>query len=413
MKSRGWKVLHQQILEIGKLELEPEFQGIYVCLWHHGMPLGHLEFLAGELPLSEIQVRYLATSAIAPAVEAHLALAGIAGKITETPLELLTELWRNGNPAPSEQISLVICTRKRPAHLERCLRSVQAQSRRPDEVIVIDNSDGDAETRRVVSSLEGVRLIVENRTGLSRARNTGVLNSSFPLIAFTDDDIVLSPDWLKQLTGAFTDPKVSAASGLVLPAELRTQAQLLFEKDFGGFNQGYEPRLYGPDFIKRYGRWAPPVWSISTGGNMAIRRRTLDQFGLFDERLGAGAAGCSEDSEYWYRILAGGGVCAYVPGAAVHHYHREDLESLRRQIYFYMRGHVAALFAQFSRSGQWSNLHRVFIELPGDYAEQLVRWLMDGDENKRVLLTGARGCAAGIWYWLLHGYTRSPGKTRI
>src|SRR6202035_4213364 len=115
------------------------------------------------------------------------------------------------------------------------------------------------------------------------------------------------------------------------------------------------------------------------------RRTVFGQIGLFDERLGAGAAGCSEDSEFWYRILDGGGVCAYVPGAAVHHYHREDIESLRRQIYFYMRGHTAALFAQFSDSGRWSNLHRVFLELPFYYGELLLRWLVGGDGSEPVL----------------------------
>jgi GT2 family glycosyltransferase len=404
--ANNWKVLHAQADEIGPVTLEPGCGGIYLYVWHGDIPLGHLQLLASELPLSKAQLRNLVAVAIAPAVQWYLSAPHMdpGALLSECPLQRLKEMWPAAETPLNDEVSLIICTSGRPEQLGRCLRSVFAQTRRPAEVLVVDNSGGDPETRRVVASFEGVRCIVEKVPGLSRARNTGVRHASFPLIAFTDDDIVLSPNWLKHLAGVFADARVSAASGLVLPAELQTRAQLLFERDFGGFNQGYEPRRYGSEFIERAGRRAPPVWTISTGGNMAIRRRTFEQFGLFDERLGAGAAGCSEDSEYWYRILAGGGVCAYAPAAAVHHYHREDMESLRRQIYFYMRGHVAALFAQFGYSRRWNNLHRVFIELPAGYGQILLRWIIGSDPNGRVLLEGARGCVAGAWYWMRYGF---------
>jgi GT2 family glycosyltransferase len=405
MTASRWKVMHTQAREIGELRLDPGYEGIYLVIWHHDIPLGHLEFLASELPLSPAQFRNLMSVAISAAVRAYLGTTDLP----ECPLTRLTEVWRADKTNPIEEVSLIICTRNRPEQLARCLGSVFGQTSRPAEVIVVDNTSGDPETQRVASSFEGVRCVVEKVPGLSRARNAGVRNASFPLIAFTDDDIVLSPNWLKHLAGIFRDPQISGATGLVFPAELRTEAQLLFEKDFGGFNQGYEPRRYGSEFLERSGRRAPPVWSISTGGNMAIRRSTLEQFGPFDERLGAGAAGCSEDSEYWYRILAGGGTCAYVPAAAVHHYHREDMESLRRQLHLYMRGHVAALFAQFGYSRRWNNLHRVFFELPLGYSQILFRSIASGDPNERVLLEGAKGSAAGVWYWLRHGL--SSGRT--
>src|SRR5438034_287760 len=74
-----------------------------------------------------------------------------------------------------------------------------------------------------------------------------------------------------------------------------------------------------------------PVWRIGCGANMAFRRAAFAKVGLFDTRLGAGASGCSEDSELWYRLLATGGVCHYEPSAVVYHYHRSDWSSLRRQ----------------------------------------------------------------------------------
>jgi GT2 family glycosyltransferase len=400
-----WKVAHMQVTEPADVELEPAYHGLCLFLWHKDLPLGHVEFLASELPLSEAQIRSLIPGVIAPAVRAYLPLSPgshmPADLLFASPLGRITEMLQDCTTGPTEALSLVICTRNRPRQLERCLRSVSRQTCPPAEIIVVDNGGDDPETQRVCSSFDGVRRVVEKTPGLSRARNTGLRNASFPLIAFTDDDIEPSPNWLRHLAGAFRDPAVTAASGLVLPAELRTDAQLFFEKDFGGFNQGYEPRMFGPDFVRNSRKRAAPVWSICAGGNMAIRRSTIDKTGLFDERLGAGASGCSEDSEYWYRILDKGGACAYVPAAVVYHYHREDMASLRSQLYLYMRGHVAALLAQYGYSGRWSNLNRILLELPLGYARIFLHWLVTGDSNDRILLDGARGSAAGLWYWLI------------
>jgi GT2 family glycosyltransferase len=404
----GWKILHIDLSRIGAISLDPGYDGQYLFFWHESRPLGDKELTASELPLSETQVRNLAVHAIAPAVTAYLRRIGPDGQcLTETAspplLSRLSNAWRNASLSPiGEDVSLVICTRDRPERLDGCLRSVAALSFQPAEIVVVDNGSRREETRRVASKFERVRYVVEPGPGLSRARNTGVRSSSSPLIAFTDDDILVSPDWLWHLADALRDPLVVAASGLVFPAELRTRAQILFEQEFGGFNQGYQPRLYGPDFIAGAKHKAPPVWSICAGGNMIVRRATFDSVGLFDERLGAGAAGCSEDSEFWYRILANGGTCAYAPAAAVHHYHREDLESLRQQIFMYMRGHVAALLVQFARFRHWNNVHRILVELPLDYLGMLLRAAIYGDKRNLVLLASARGSAAGIWFWLRH-----------
>ena len=352
------------------------------------------------MPLSEAQVRNLAVSAIAPAVYSYLGSPASGDQL----LVRLSEAWRREEASFSRQdVSLVICTRDRAEPLQRCLESVAALSFQPAEIIIVDNGVRGEDTRRAVEQFAKVRYIVEPIPGLSRARNAGVRAATKPLVAFTDDDIVLSQDWLFHLVEALREPSVAAASGLVFPAELRSQAQVAFEDGFGGFHHGYEPRSYGPEFVLRAGHRAAPVWSICCGGNMIVRRATFNSVGLFDERLGAGAAGCSEDSEFWYRILANGGTCAYAPAAAVHHYHREDMESLGLQIFLYMRGHVAALLAQFARFHHWNNLHRIVAELPLHYAEVWLRALVRGEGNNLVLIESARGSAAGIWYWIRHG----------
>jgi GT2 family glycosyltransferase len=401
----GWKILHLDLSRCDRVSLEPGYDGLYLCFWHNETPLGHCELHYRELPLTESQVRNIAANVTAPAIRAYLeAKSGDTSDYyvnsERTLLARLSASWRDTRAAPDDpKVSLVICTRDRPRHLERCLRSITTLRLQPSQIIVVDNGISHEETQRVASQFD-VLYTIEPRLGLSRARNAGVRLSSSPLIAFTDDDIVVTPDWLFYLVDAIRDAHVSAASGLVLPAELRTSAQVIFEYGFGGFHQGYIPRLYGPDFIHNSGFKSPPVWSICAGGNMIVRRDTFESVGFFDERLGAGAAGCSEDSEFWYRILANGGSCAYVPAAAVYHYHREDMDNLKRQIFMYMRGHVTALLIQCTRFRHWKNLLRIFVELPVYYGESVFRSVLCQSKSELVILEGAKGSLAGIGYWL-------------
>ena len=134
---------------------------------------------------------------------------------------------------------------------------------------------------------------------------------------------------------------------------------------------------------------------------MAFRKTVFTAVGLFDERLDVGAAGCSGDSEYWYRVLAAGWRCRYEPSAVVFHHHRRTFDALAQQILAYMRGHVAALLVQFEHSGHWGNLRRALIMLPATYAlrwaGRLVRRRRDTDG---LLAQEIRGWLAGVIFYL-------------
>ena len=73
------------------------------------------------------------------------------------------------------------------------------------------------------------------RPGISSARNRGVAQSTGAFVAFTDDDAVVEPGWLRALGSRFAnEPDVDAIGGLVLPSELDTEPQLWFEEFYGG-----------------------------------------------------------------------------------------------------------------------------------------------------------------------------------
>jgi GT2 family glycosyltransferase len=130
---------------------------------------------------------------------------------------------------------------------------------------------------------------------------------------------------------------------------------------------------------------------------MAFRREVFASVGLFDERLGAGASGCSEDSEMWYRLLAAGHSCRYEPTAIVFHRHRETLDGLRSQMRAYARGHVVALFVQYWRHGDAGNLRRAFGQIPRWYLVLLWRGLRGGfGVRQRLLRDEVAGWLAGL-----------------
>jgi GT2 family glycosyltransferase/SAM-dependent methyltransferase len=276
-------------------------------------------------------------------------------------------------PARGSTVAVAVCTRDRPQSLERCLRSIASAAPGPDELLVVDNGLDGGPTRAVVSRFPKARYIAEARPGLSAARNAAIRDSSSDALAFVDDDVVVHPRWLAPLRRAFDDDRVMAVTGLVLPAELETEAQVAFETTHGGLGLGYHGAHYDRGFLRATVAYGMPAWKIGAGANMALRRSAFDLVGNFDERLGAGAAGCSEDSELWYRLIAEGWACRYEPDSVVFHHHRRDAAALARQIHDYTRGHVAALFVQFARFHHPGNLRRALLALPNWFARRTVR----------------------------------------
>jgi len=425
----SWKILHLDLSEgIPTLPCEPQYQGIFVVFWWHGIPLGHQEISAAQLPMSATQLANLILPTITPKVGSHLLEYGFKASLPvvsknssrdkpldfhklmalETPLARLQEKF---SQLEEGSVSVIICTRNRPEQLANCLRSLQQLSPPPHEIIVVDNAPNSDATRQLVAQIPEVRYVLEPRPGLSIARNTGISHSTGDVIAFTDDDVKVHPQWIERLQQAFCDPQVMTVTGLMLPAELETEAQLIFQGGSGGPGWKYQALTFDSQFFEEMKPRGVPVWRIGAGANMAFRREVFELVGDFDERLGAGASGCSEDSELWYRVLAEGWICRYEPTAVIFHYHRSDMDSLKQQMYQYMRGHVAALFIQFAKYKHWGNLRRLFSALPRYYYLLLLRGFFRGFKNRYSTVPAeVSGCFAGIKFYLQNRADFRKGK---
>ncbi|MCR9271087.1 MAG: glycosyltransferase [Hyphomonadaceae bacterium] len=327
--------------------------------------------------------------------------AGFQNAVSAMPAPA-TALHQNRLPQSHEpslrlSVSVVICTRDRPEHLQKCLHSFAEQSRMPDEVIVVDNASVDARTREVTSAA-GMTYIREDRPGLDIARNTGAQAAKSDIIVYTDDDTVLHRDWLENIVNAFHDEGVDAVTGLVLPLRLDTLAQQIFEAHWS-FGRGFEIIDFTPREFAASKAAGFEAWNVGAGANMAFRKRVFENCGYFDESLDVGASGCSGDSEFWYRIVGMGGTCRYDPSCIVFHDHRETEAGLQKQLRAYMCGHVTALRVQAQRFPNQGNLKRLYWHLPVWFAGRVWHRIRYGRVTERWFLADEiRGYLKGLIY---------------
>lgn len=397
-----WNIAHIDLSGQATSVESPEGLGTLAYLWWKDVPLGHLSLPASELPLTGQAFRNRAMATLPALAESR---DGDIGAALERHASAVRVEGR-----PELSASVVVCTHERPDQLVRCLKSMQALSIQPAEIIVVDNAPRTEATRRMVARFPSVRYVRAPRLGLDAARNAGISAASGEVVAFADDDVVVHPNWLAGLLHGFSDARVMATTGLVLPAELDTDAQVLFET-YWSFNRGYLPVEFDESFVTAARRGAS-VWKIGAGASMAFRRAVFARIGGFDERLDAGAAGCCGDSEMWYRILAAGWRCRYEPYAVAFHYHRRSLTDFRRQMYFYMRGHTASLLVQYEQHGHVGNLHRALLRMPLTYGLRILRAVRRGFRGPyRSLPDEIRGYLAGLVYYVRHRSDR--GETTV
>jgi GT2 family glycosyltransferase len=279
--------------------------------------------------------------------------------------------------APEISVSIVIATCDRPLDLSRCLKSLTSQrTARRVEIVVVDNHPASGLTKPVVDGFAGVTLVEEARPGLSYARNRGIDAATGDIIICTDDDVVCPPEWVERLLTPFRRSDVMVVTGNVLPLEIETEAQRLFEL-YGGLGRGFTRFVVDAEWFRQRRR-SVPTWELGCTANAAFRASIFSDpaIGGMDEALGAGTpSGCSEDTYVFYRVLKAGYAIAYEPQAYVWHCHRRTMAALRKQIYSYSKGHVAYHLTTWLRDGDRRGLVRLLYELPQIYLGRTVHYV--------------------------------------
>jgi glycosyltransferase involved in cell wall biosynthesis len=264
--------------------------------------------------------------------------------IDKAKIQLLAESIREELVPVAKQhrlpsLTVVICTKDRPDCLHRCLQSlVKLREEIIDgmsefNIMVIDNAPSDDRTKQLLSNYSDIRYVSEVKPGLNFARNRALLETGSELLAYLDDDVVVDRGWLRGLHEAWSEnPDAVAFTGQVLPMELETEAQVLFEQR-GGFRRGFEKVRYTMATPSDHGSIYPCNSGIfGVGCNMAFQRQALIELGGFDEALDTGRPlPGGGDHDIFYRVIRSGYPLVYEPAYLVFHQHRQTMKKLSNQ----------------------------------------------------------------------------------
>jgi len=244
----------------------------------------------------------------------------------------------SSTPPAEIEISLVICTRNRAAQLPACLDHVRALvCGSAWEIVIVDNGSTDG-TADLIAAFQGaapapVRYVFEQTPGLGRARNAGVRAAAGRVIAFTDDDCYVQPDFLSETLRAFEDPRLGFVTGRV---ELHDPSDIPVT-----INPSRTPKRFA-------GKGYLPTDEIM-GANFAFRAETLSAIGGFSDDMGAGTPFAAEDVDAAARALAAGWQGAYDPDIVVRHHHGRRAEDLPKLMKSYDIGRGAYIVTYLLR----------------------------------------------------------------
>lgn len=219
------------------------------------------------------------------------------------------------NPKLQPRVTVAICTYNRADFLRQTLAGMTVQDWPTNqlELLVIDNNSTDATasvTHEFAHAPHVPRHILETKQGLDHARNRGIAEATSDIIVLADDDILMEPDWVRQLAAPFMADqakRIGCVGGEVvpvfpdgLPEWIREwHAPLAFRTDAGPL----------------------PPRDSPMGANIAFPKSVFEHVGFFStglDRKGASLFG-GGDGEMVRRIRAAGYEVWFAPAAKVLH----------------------------------------------------------------------------------------------
>lgn len=248
--------------------------------------------------------------------------------------------------------SALICTRNRGASLVPTVCSILSPGRSFQELVIIDQSPGDATEAALAPFRSDPRLhyIRSTTQGLSIARNLALAEARCEVCAFTDDDCEVDDNWPRAHQEIFArHPQVAITYGSV---------RSVHHDEMHGFIPIYEVSEDRLCTAIRH-----KIKARGIGANMAVRRDVVLKLGGFDTELGAGArfASC-EDGDIAVRCLLAGYYVYETAASSVDHYGFrtwEQARALMRDSFF----GIGAAFVKPIRCGHREAAHILFWEL--------------------------------------------------
>ncbi len=219
--------------------------------------------------------------------------------------------------------SIIVPTFNRPEALTACVQAIRQLDYPGDrfEVIIVDDgspipvkTSGYARPGEVM-----ITVLRQVNAGPASARNTGAQHAKGEILAFTDDDCIPTPQWLKEMAQSFNDAPTGLVGGWTINGLVNNlysiASQMIVEVAYAYF-------LIRNSDLRFF-----------SSNNMAISAKLFHESGGFNSSFRT-----SEDREFCARWIRQGHTLVYTPKAIVHHYHHLTLTAFCRQHFSYGRG---------------------------------------------------------------------------
>lgn len=206
------------------------------------------------------------------------------------------------------KVSVVVPTYKDVASLHKCLTSLDALDYPKDliEIIVVNN---DADTDLKLNQ-PGVKLLTEKRPGSYAARNKGVVESTGEIIAFTDSDCIVDPNWIKNAVKLIEHKGTDRIAGKIV---------VFSEGESNSIFELYEKTL-------AFNQCRSAKQGLAVTANLIVRKQLFSDVGLFDSSLFSGG-----DTEWNKRASEAGASMCYGEQCIIYHPARASFSVLKRK----------------------------------------------------------------------------------
>jgi len=243
-------------------------------------------------------------------------------------------------------VSVLIATHNRAALLRSTLEQLSVQSFLPgDEVVVVDNASTDGTADVIARMTERFPVPLSRRydgsEGKAPALNAAARIARGDVLALTDDDVLVSADWIEIIRRLFNDPSMALVGGRVDPHWQQPAPAWLEVEQNGKYGL-----MSSPLALLHYGEAQELGRRTAVGANMAVRRSIFDALGGFAPHLGKkrGTLLCGEDHDLSQRAIAAGYRCEYRPELRVRHWVPTERTRLRYFLrWFYWSGITSAV----------------------------------------------------------------------
>jgi len=263
--------------------------------------------------------------------------------------QAVQKLYSGQLPPPLDRpprISVVICAFNAERTMDACLASLRTLRYPNYEVIVINDGSTDR-TLEISQRYPEVRIFSQENKGLSVARNVGYEHATGRIIAYTDSDCVVDPDWLTYLAYKFVHSGFVAVGGpnLPPPEESRTAACVAASPG-------------GPAHVLIDDEVAEHI----PGCNMAFLKTALQEIGGFDPIHRA----AGDDVDLCWRLQNHGHAIGFSPAAMVWHFRRNTIKAYLKQQMGYGKAEAQLYFKhpfRFNMLGQSQWIGRIYGDL--------------------------------------------------